>query len=100
MTVQEVLEAACNKRQLNPNDHFLRYKRHGAEGYKVPEKTAYMEHEVGLWMETWVVLKSVSIGAVVFYLCYICYEVVPKPLKSTQSLCVKFFYSLTPTAFI
>ncbi len=58
MTVQEVLEAACNKRQLNPNDHFLRYKLHGAEGYKVPEKTAYMEHEVG--GEIWVGLKCFS----------------------------------------
>ena len=46
MTVQEVLEAACNKRQLNPNDHFLRFKIHGSDSYKVPDKSSYMEHEV------------------------------------------------------
>ncbi len=46
MTVQEVLEATCNKRQLNPNDHFLRFKLHGADSYRVPEKSVYMEHEV------------------------------------------------------
>ena len=49
MTVQEVLEAACNKRQLNPNDHFLRFKVHGSESYKVPDKSTYMEHEVSLY---------------------------------------------------
>ena len=52
MTVQEVLEAACNKHQLNPNDHFLRFKVHGSESYKVPDKSTYMEHEVSLLIFT------------------------------------------------
>ena len=48
MTVQEVLEGACNKRQLNPNDHFIRLKLPGVENFKIPEKSAFMENEVSL----------------------------------------------------
>ena len=46
MTVQEVLEGACNKRQLNPNDHFIRLKLPGPENFKIPEKPSFMENEV------------------------------------------------------
>ena len=46
MTVQEVLEAACNKRQLNPNDHFIRFKLPGVDNFKIPEKSSFMENEV------------------------------------------------------
>lgn len=46
MSVQEVLEATCNKRQLNPNDHFVRLKLSGNDNFKIPEKSAFMENEV------------------------------------------------------
>ena len=45
MSVQEVLEAVCNKRQLNPNDHFIRLKL-GQDSYRIPEKSSFMENEV------------------------------------------------------
>ena len=47
MVVQEVLEASCNRRQLNPNDHFLRMKLpNNGDSYKIPDKNAVLEHEV------------------------------------------------------
>ena len=46
MTVQEVLESACNKRQLNPTDHFIRLEVPGTHNtYKIPEKTALFQSE-------------------------------------------------------
>ncbi len=44
-SVGEVLEAASNKRQLNPADHFIRLKLNG-ENYKIPEKSALLHGEV------------------------------------------------------
>ena len=47
MTVQEVLEAACSKRQLNANNHFIRFKlATGAENFRVPDKSVFMETQV------------------------------------------------------
>ena len=46
MTVAEVLEMACNKRQLNPTDHFIRIKMPGSESYKIPEKSLLLSSEV------------------------------------------------------
>ncbi|CAH1798643.1 unnamed protein product [Owenia fusiformis] len=45
MTMQEVLEAACNKRQLNPGDHFIRLKLQGLNNYLVPEKSSYLQQQ-------------------------------------------------------
>ena len=47
MTVQDVLEVACNKRQLNPNDHYIRFKMPGhLDNFRVPDKTIFLEKEV------------------------------------------------------
>ena len=46
MTVGEVLETACNKRQLNPTDHFMRFRMPGTESYKLPEASALLSSEV------------------------------------------------------
>lgn len=46
MTVQEVLESACNKRQLNPTDHFMRLKLNGIDNFKIPEKSTLLQSEV------------------------------------------------------
>ena len=46
MTVEEVLEAALNKRQLIPNDHFIRLKLPGSDSYKMPDKSSLLQSEV------------------------------------------------------
>lgn len=49
MTVQDVLETACNKRQLNPNDHFVSLKvpNTGSSNQDyVPDKMSFMEKQV------------------------------------------------------
>ena len=46
MMMQQVLEIVCNKRQLNPTDHFLRVKIQGQDIHRVPEKEAYFLTEV------------------------------------------------------
>ena len=49
MTVQDVLEEACNKRQLNSNNHFIRFKlAAGADNFRVPDKSVFMENQVRL----------------------------------------------------
>ena len=51
MTVQDVLEEACNKRQLNSNNHFIRFKlAAGADNFRVPDKSVFMENQVRLQM--------------------------------------------------
>ena len=45
MTTQEVLEYACNKRMLVPNDHFIRL-RLDANSLKVPDKSVVLQSEV------------------------------------------------------
>ena len=57
MTVQEVLEAACNKRQLNHNDHFLRFNTQGPDQYRIPEKSSFMEHEVNYLLMGLLIMK-------------------------------------------
>ena len=57
MTVQEVLEAACNKRQLNHNDHFLRFNTQGPDQYRIPEKSSFMEHEVNYLLMDLLIIK-------------------------------------------
>ena len=46
MTVGEVLETMCNKRQLNPTDHFMRFKMPATDSYKIPETSALLSSEV------------------------------------------------------
>jgi hypothetical protein len=46
MTVGEALEAALNKRQLVPNDHFIRLKLNGSDSYKMPDKSSLLQSEV------------------------------------------------------
>ena len=46
MSVCEVLEIACNKRQLNPTDHFMRFKMAGSDSHKIPETSALLSSEV------------------------------------------------------
>ena len=48
MTVGEALELAINKRQLAPNDHFIRLKMPGSDAYKMPDKSSLLQSEVSI----------------------------------------------------
>ncbi|XP_064601963.1 protein still life, isoform SIF type 1-like isoform X2 [Liolophura sinensis] len=46
MCVQELLEAVCNKRQLDPRDHFVRFRVAGSSNsYSVPDKSDYISKQ-------------------------------------------------------
>ena len=46
MSVSDVLEHACDKRQLVADDHFMRLKMPNSDCHKVPDKSALLSSEV------------------------------------------------------
>ena len=45
-TAQDVIEAACNKHQLTPADHFLKIEIPGNSGFRILNRMALLHSEV------------------------------------------------------
>lgn len=49
ITVEELLTAACNKKQLSVSDHFLRFNKTDSEDFCVPHRQDVVDNLVSMF---------------------------------------------------